>query len=156
MSARNPNQPPQDETPWSDEEQALFRQAVPSVPSSLASRVLDAVREAALRRLRFRQELERSARMSLIAAAAGLLACAVLVLNDGGSSSSAALSPTVAAFQRPSATQEPSAPSGLAPIGSASEVEVDDTQALSFSSPPGVLETELTSDLWLFSEEEGE
>lgn len=136
---------------WSDAERALFHEATPEAPEGLAARVLDAVREAALRKLRFRQELERSARFSLIAAAAGLLACAALVLGGGESNPSVALSPTKSLTQP---TAEIATPTSA--TASAELAEVDDAQALTLSTPPGVLETELTSELWLFAEEEGE
>jgi len=144
---------PQDQ-PWSEDERALLRQGTPDVPQGLAGRVLDAVREAALRKIRFRVELERSARASLIAAAAGLLACAALVLNGSGPDSSVAFSPSA-----PRATSSVAAPNSSAQqtqVELDSAEQADDAEALSFSSPPGVLESELTSGLWLFAEEEGE
>ena len=151
-----PHETPQDQ-PWSEDEQALLRQAIPEVPQGLAGRVLDAVREAALRKIRFRLELERSARASLIAAAAGLLACAALVLDGSGSDSSVARSPGATSPRVTTSVAAPDSSSGeplLAELESAEQV--DDAQALSFSSPPGVLESELTSGLWLFAETEGE
>lgn len=152
----SPHSQPGGDQPWTDDEQALLRQATPVVPQGLAGRVLDAVREAALRKIRFRVELERSARASLIAAAAGFLACAALVLNGSGPDSSVAFSPSA-----PKATTSVAAPnSSSAPQPVLSELEsaeqADDAEALSLSSPPGVLESELTSGLWLFAEEEGE
>ncbi len=148
MSGQHSNNPlDESQEPWSAEEQELLRAATPEVPKGLALRVLDAVREAALRKIRFRLELERSARASLIAAAAGLLACAALVLNGGGPDSTVAFSPTAAASV---ATPDSSSSQPLEPT---SDAEAADAEALSFSSPPGVLETELTSGLWLFAEE---
>jgi hypothetical protein len=139
------------DTPWSEEERALLREATPDAPSGLAGRVLDAVREAALRKIRFRQELELSARVSLIAAAAGLLACAALVLGGGSPTPSVAFSPA----GQPRASASVATPTSASEPSEASE-ELDDSQALTLSNPPGVLETELTLGLWLFAEEEGE
>lgn len=139
--------------------------ATPSAPEGLAERVLIAVRDAALSKLRFRQELERSARGSLIAAAAGLLACAALVLSTGSDTPTTALLSPTGALSGALSGGTPSGSSVASPdssdaTGSASaqgdgelSSEIDDAEALSLSTPPGVLENELSSGLWLFSED---
>ena len=141
---------PLEETPL----EAILRRAAPTPPEGLAERVLSAVREVALAKIRFREELERSARGSLIAAAAGLLACAALFLGveEAGRDTATITSPT--ASLRASAMPEPELRSPALGNPDPQLAEIDDAQVLSISSPPGVLQDELTSGLWLFAEED--
>ena len=190
----SPQDPPFDE---------LLRSAAPTPPEGLAERVLATVREAALARVRFRGELERSARGSLIAAAAGLLACAALFLGaDEQRPATAILRSQTLRSQTlrsqtlrsqtlrsqtlrsqtlrsqtlrsqtlrsqillsPSATLQASSTRPDASGGGEFDLidfsdldleeDADDVQALTISAPPGVLEGELTSGLWLFAAEE--
>lgn len=67
-----------------DELLTTLRAAAPNVPAGLSERVLAGVRAGALARLRFRDELERSARGVLLAAAACLALCGALFLGQGG------------------------------------------------------------------------
>lgn len=139
------------ETPQDDALLAALRAAAPQPPAGLAERVLAGVREAALAKIRFRQELEQSARGILVAAAAGLLICGALVL--GGSPEDGRVTADGRPSRAPSASQAPAAPrAGVAPLTS----NVDDAQVLSLATPPGVLEGELTDGLWLFNGEEDE
>lgn len=140
----------------------VIRSAAPTVPAGLSERVLQGLREAAAAQARFREELERSARGVLLAAAACLTVCGALFLGQGeasapttadGRPSRVVASRSPRQIQTPSGTDQASSRREPA---SSSQASIDDGEALSLTSTQGVLEGELTQGLWLFASTESE